>query len=244
VPDHRQHRGPHPQDEQLFAPGHWPAIGSAVEHLSWLLTQQYAPASSLKLVGDHFGLDKRQRLAVQRSACSDTARRRRARHCVAEEQVRGAVLDIDGLNLLTTVEAALAGGVLLRGRDGCLRDMASVHGSYRQVAETEPALRAIGAGLKSLGPAQCHWWLDRPVSNSGRLSRLILDMADLYGWPWTTQLVADPDAVLRESPHVVVTADSVILDQVQRWYDLASPIVAACRPHARIVPASTLRSES
>ncbi len=161
MPDHRQHRGPHPQDRQLFAPSAWPALTRAIEHLSWLLSHHYAPASSLKLVGDHFGLDKRQRLAVQRSACSDASQQRRARHQVASSDFRGQVLDIDGFNVLTTLEAALAGGVLLRGRDGCLRDMASMHGSYRRVAETEPALRRWAPCWQPTNPLPaCGGWID------------------------------------------------------------------------------------
>ncbi len=61
---------------------------------------------------------------------------------------------VDAFNLITTVEAALAGGVLIKGRDGCLRDMASMHGSYRKVAETIPALHCIGEVMAAadLGP--------------------------------------------------------------------------------------------
>ena len=52
-------------------------------------------------------------------------------------------------NVLITLESALGGGVLLRCRDGCLRDMASLHGTYRIVDETDPALDALIDGLGS-----------------------------------------------------------------------------------------------
>ena len=210
----------------------------ATSHLSWLLSRDYVIASSLKLVGDRFGLDARQRLAVRRCACSDAARLRRSQHQLPAEQISGRQLDIDGFNLLMTIEAALSGGVLLRGRDGCLRDMASVHGSYRKVEETLPALAAIGETVESLGPDGCTWWIDRPVSNSGRVSQLIQDVATRHGWPWQTQLVPDPDPLLRISSNTVVTADSVILDAAEEWFDLASVVVARVSPGAWIVPDS------
>ena len=47
--------------------------------------------------------------------------------------------------------------------------MASMHGSYRNVDETEPALTLIGEVLNAFRPSECCWYLDRPVSNSGRL---------------------------------------------------------------------------
>lgn len=236
MPDRRRHRGPHPEDERLFAQPNWPRLQAATSHLSWLLSRGYGSTSALKLVGDRFDLDARQRLAVRRSACSDSARDRRAGHRLQADQVPGRVLDIDGFNLLTTVEAALAGGVLLRGRDGCLRDMASVHGSYRKVEETMPALEAIGQVLASLQTDVCTWWLDRPVSNSGRLSRLILALVKRRHWCWGTQVVLDPDRPLKISSNVVVTADSVILDAVAASFDLASIVVAHAAPDAWIVP--------
>jgi hypothetical protein len=51
---------------------------------------------------------------------------------------------IDGYNVLTSIEAALSGGVILRARDGCYRDMASMHGSYRKVEETISAIHILG----------------------------------------------------------------------------------------------------
>ena len=64
---------------------------------------------------------------------------------------------MDGFNVLTSIEAALAGGVILAGRDGCYRDMASMHGSYRKVEETRPAILGIGSILETLQPTVCHW---------------------------------------------------------------------------------------
>jgi hypothetical protein len=87
---------------------------------------------------------------------------RRLRDAVqaAIEQLTGRLLLIDGYNLLITVEAALAGGVVLRARDGTYRDMASVHGTFRKVQETLPAIELIGLLLARHGATQCTWYLD------------------------------------------------------------------------------------
>lgn len=71
MPDHRGHRGPHPEDLRLFAAEFVPVLQAAVRDLSWLLTRDYASPSLLKLVGDRYRLDARQRTAVSRCACSD-----------------------------------------------------------------------------------------------------------------------------------------------------------------------------
>ncbi len=154
---------------------------------------------------------------------------------VEPSRAGGQPVVLDGYNVLTTVEAALAGGVVLAGRDGCRRDMASMHGSYRKVAETRPALERIGRVLDRLGPSECIWYLDRPVSNSGRLRAIIFEVAGRAGWPWRVELVADPDPILAESEAIVVTADSVILDRCGRWLNLARMVVEAEVPQAWLV---------
>ncbi|MCA9076678.1 MAG: DUF434 domain-containing protein [Planctomycetaceae bacterium] len=235
MPDTRKHRGPHPQDAELFHDDVHASLREAVSHLNWLLTRGYAVPSSLKLVGDRFTLTERQRIAVVRSACSDESLADRASRRVDPTSLQGETLDVDGFNLLTTVEAALSGGVLLLGRDGCLRDMASMHGSYRRVAETIPALTLIGETLEAVQVAHCNWWFDQPVSNSGRLKTVMMNLSAERGWPWQIDLVPDPDNLLRESTNIVVTADGPVLDDCDRWCNLAAEIVATQIADARVV---------
>lgn len=235
MPDQRHHRGPHPQDDALFAVAAVPALRSAVGHLAWLLTREYAWNSALKLVGDRFSLQQRQRLAVMRSACSDQAlEHRRSTRC-APDALRGETVFLDGFNVLTTVEAALSGGVILIGRDGSYRDLASMHGSYRKVEESVPAAELIGRTLGELGATSAVWYLDQPVSNSGRLKGVLLETAGRNGWDWRVDVVPSPDRVLSESGGIVVTADSAILDRCGRWFPVAREVVVRCVQEAWVV---------
>ena len=235
MPDTRRHRGPHPEDAGLFEPGRWAVLRTAVADLSWLLTRGYAEHASLQLVGDRFQLAQRQRIAVMRSACSDQALQHRRQTQLAAERLAERRLEIDGFNVLTTIEAALARGVLLGGRDGCIRDMASMHGSYRRVDETGLALQMIGRTLVEFRCTQCCWYLDRPVSNSGRLRTRLEQLAAVHGWPWQVELDWNVDAVLAASPHVVATADSVILDGCRAWFNLAREVLSHCLPEAPVI---------
>lgn len=235
VPDKRCHRGRHPQDDLLFAETQWPSLREAVADLSLLLTKGYAERSALKLVGDRFGLTERQRIAVMRCACSDKAvERRRAAEVGTDDVARGR-LSIDGYNVLTTVEAALAGGVLIEGRDGCVRDMASMHGTFRQVKETGPAIELLGQALCAVKAGRCLLLLDSPVSNSGRLRKRMQETASANGWDWEIDLVNNPDAVLAESEDIIATADSVILDRCGRWFNLSRFVLAFLLPAARVI---------
>ncbi|MGM0578403.1 MAG: DUF434 domain-containing protein [Myxococcota bacterium] len=225
MPDTRSHRGPRHEDARIFGEAWVPTLREAVRDLSWLQTRGYAEKSALKLVGDRYQLRRRQRVAVLRCACADDALARRRETRVPEEAVRGAEVWLDGFNVLTTVEAALSGGCVLVGRDGCHRDMASMHGSYRKVRETRPAIERVGAVLAGLGVASCRWLLDSPVSNSGRLRGALRDAAEARGWRWEVDLVPDPDPLLAQADAVVATADSVILDGCDRWLNLARRVV-------------------
>ena len=221
----RKHRGEHPADRDLFGTGALPALRLATADLCWLLNHGYARTSALKLVGDRHLLTDRQRLAVGRAACSDAHRDGCARHRLAPEQLRGRDVVVDGFNLLVSLEAALSGGVLLLCRDGCIRDMSSVHGSYHAVAETEAALAAVASRLAGLGVRSAHWLLDRPVSNSGRLAVRIHDLAAEQRWPWTVETLFNPDAALIAAPQVVVSSDGRVIDRAATWFNLAADML-------------------
>ena len=227
-PDHRQHRGAHPDDLGLFAPEKLINLRSATDDLCWLLSHGYALLSSLKLVGDRYQLQERQRTALARVACSDNAGRQRRERVLPWASIADAELAVDGFNLLITIEAALGGGLLLNCRDGCVRDLASMHGSYKSVQETDVALKQIGSALHTseMSPRSVQWLLDSPVSNSGRLAQRLRDMAEAEGWPWEVETVFNPDAVLRISNKLVITSDSVILDSNIRWVNAAAHLVS------------------
>jgi len=225
VPDQRAHRGADPRDAPAFSPPFRPALRAAVADLSWLLGRGYAPVSALKLTGDRWRLTERQRQAVRRAACSDQARERRLARQVTAADLAGQNLLIDGFNVLTTIEAALGGAVVLVCRDQACRDIAGVHGSYRKVAETEPALEKLAAVLVELGVRQTGWLFDRPVSNSGRICGLVLRIAAAQSQDWSVDLVDNPDPVLERSREIVATSDSVILDGCSRWFNLARHVI-------------------
>jgi hypothetical protein len=224
-PDRRRHRGAHPEDARLFEAARLAQLCVAVSELSWLLSRGYQTKSALKLVGDRHNLRERQRLAVSRAACPDESCARRRARRVSEANVAGEGLIVDGFNLVITLEAALSGGVLVLGRDGCVRDLSSVHGSYRAVEETERAIMLAGEALAALGPASVLWLFDSPVSNSGRLAARVREVAAGRGWPWEVRAEFNPDREIVKSARVAVTSDSNVLDGVARWLNLGSMIV-------------------
>jgi len=246
-PDKRRHRGAHSEDARLFEAARLAALRVAVSELSWLLSRGYQTKSALKLVGDRHNLTERQRLAVSRAACADESRARRLASRVDEHDVAGEGLIVDGFNLVITLEAALSGGVLVIGRDGCVRDLSSVHGSYRAVEETERAIMLAGEALERLKPSSVLWLLDSPVSNSGRLAARVREVASARGWPWEVRVEFNPDRDIVNSDLVAVTSDSNVLDGVARWFNLGAHLIEKRLPRAWLIdlggdPARTTRT--
>jgi hypothetical protein len=235
--DHRRHRGAHPKDAQLFSQAALPALRCAVSDLSWLLSRGYPLRASLALVSDRDGLTVRQRQAVRRCACNEDQRVERRARRANPETMSGATVWIDGFNLLTTVEAALGGGVLLLARDGALRDMASMHGSYRFVEETRPAIAAVAKVLEDRKVERCRWLLDAPVSNSGRLATILREFAAEHDLVWAVEVVHDPDRVLVAAPVdvLVASADSQIMDGAPRTWQLARETVEGMGPRGWVL---------
>ena len=238
MPDKRTHRGPHPADGKLFAPAAISDLRSAIEDFSLLLTKGYAEKSALKLVGDRLSLTERQRLAVMRSACSDQQLACRNKSEIKIADLADRPIAIDGYNLLITIEAAMSGGVIFKGRDGCFRDLASIHGTYRKVTETIPAVQLIGKFLKENNVDNCLWLLDSPVSNSGRLKTLIGKLAQENNWNWEIELLLSPDAKLIKTDLIVASSDSVVLDRCKSWVNLARAIIEKKLHEAHLIDLS------
>jgi hypothetical protein len=128
--------------------------------------------------------------------------------------------------------------VIFKGRDGCFRDLASVHGTYRKVTETIPAVELIGQFLREVSAGKTLWLLDSPVSNSGRLKTLIGELARKNNWNWEIELLLSPDAELKKTDQIVASSDSVVLDACRKWTNLAAEIITQKLPSATIIELS------
>lgn len=234
----QSHRGLAPKDDRLFAARQLPRVRAAAGDLCWLLDRGYPSRSALELTGNRYTLTTRQRMGVSRYACSLADVQHRQKRCVEPAQLRDQELWIDGYNVLTVLETALAGGIVLPGRDGCCRDIAGIHRRYRKVNETIPVLRLVGEVAAAWGVRCCRWWLDQPVSNSGRLKALILEVAAEHGWNMKADLTFNPDHILAGSPEIVATSDGAVLDRCRRWVNLARCIITQRIPQARLVDLS------
>lgn len=217
-------RGFDQEDNRWFSPKALVQLKIAQEEIQWLLDRGYKLSSIIELVGNHYQLSLRQRTALQRATSTKLQYEKRKSTQLSPEAAKDGFLYIDGFNLIITLEVALSGSILILGNDGVLRDLAGLRGTYRIIEQTNIALELIGKTLKKLDVPGVKFFLDSPVSNSGRLKSMILESLTNLGIYTEVQLVPNADVVLSKMGRIV-TGDSIILDSCQSWFNLSRVIV-------------------
>lgn len=221
----QRNRGKQSSDDKHFASEWHPVFKEAADDMGYLLTRGYAANSALQIVGNRYKLNKRQRTAIMRISASEQAINARQQSMCSAEDLKGSIVDIDGFNILILLESALSGAYILKGRDGTYRDISSVHGSYKRVVQTENAILLIGKALKKTGIQSARWYLDQPVSNSGRLKTKLLEISEIHQFNWQVELDYSPDKVLAESDNIIISSDGWILEQDGRWFNLGALLI-------------------
>lgn len=227
----RKHRGLAPEDKVFFDSNRLERLKTAVCDLSWLLKRGYRAGPSVTLVGNRFQLSARERLAIVHAASDGTLRHPPETFSSLE----GKKVCVDGFNVLITLETALGGGIVLRGMDGCYRDIADIQGSYSLRFETVQAVELAVTALKKANVKEALWLFDRPVSNSGRLAGLVRETAQSIGIPVEAKTADQVDGKIKQCDGIAVTADSDILAQAPAWFDLAGWIIEHDVPTAEII---------
>lgn len=227
-----RNRGKEASDDKLFSTEMRRPFQQALEDLYYLLTKGYAEKSSLQLVGNRYRFTARQQRALQGMAAGRKQIDRRSQHEVF--QLERQTVSIDGFNLLILLESALSGAYLFKGLDNCYRDLSGVHGTYKGVNQTHDAIMMVGRTLQEMQVTKVHWWLDQPVSNSGRLLTRLYECAEENNWPWEVTLAYNPDKVLAESGDVVVSSDAWVLDRAERWFNLGKALLEKMLPKPQI----------
>ncbi len=225
MPNHQKHRGQQSKDKDIFNLKYQKIMSEAIDDMCFLLEKNYAENASLKLVGDHYQINERQRKAIFRCACPTSTIKKRQEKSMSLADIEQKTLAIDGYNLLIIVESMLSKGYIFQGRDSAYRDVASIHGTYKKVEETLPALELIANSLIELKVKNVIWYLDSPVSNSGRLKSMMLELAEKNYWNWEVELVNSPDKTLVALNFPVITADAWILDNVSNWFNLSDYLI-------------------
>jgi hypothetical protein len=217
-------RGFDPEDIKWFSEKALVKLIIAQQEIQWLLDRGYKIGPVINFVGGHYQFSSRQRIALHRATSSKIQYDKRSLTQLPLEAAKYGLINIDGFNLIITLEVALSGSALILGGDDVLRDLAGLRGSYRIINHTEKALELIGKSLKLLSVPGVKFFLDTPVSNSGKLKNIILEYSTNWDIPVEVELVPNVDFILSKTERIV-TGDSVILDCCKSWFNLSKIIV-------------------
>lgn len=216
-------RGYVPTDEREFKGEAVNQLYKAGSDLYYLLNHGYPIKGASVFVGNHFLLSERQRLALVRGISPEESIQNRLAKEV-KELSEHSVVNIDGFNTIITLEVALSDSFLLKCMDGTIRDMAALRGTYRLIDKTDQAIRLIGQSLEKSNIGKAVFYLDAPVSNSGRLKQRVLELLWSFAFDVEVENINNVDAVLKGLDNVV-TSDAIILDKCRSWMNLNRAIV-------------------
>ena len=216
-------RGYSPNDQKEFSGGSIDILLKAGRDLQYLLNQGYHIKGASTFVGNHYLLSERQRLALARAVSSKESIEMRQNKEI-EQIPPECVVSIDGFNTIITLEVALSDSLLLKCMDGTIRDLAALRGTYRLIDKTETAIMLIGKMLEKNKVGKVVFYLDAPVSNSGRLKQQIIALLSPFSFELEVEVINNVDTVLEKLDYVI-TSDAIILDKCLSWINLNAKII-------------------
>lgn len=221
---HTTKRGYSPHDKRDFTGPGLALLKRSVKDLLFLLNRGYPMDPAATFIGNHYMLSDRQRIALKRAVSPEAGVASRKEKQKRAEDMAGETVNIDGFNAIITLEVAQSGSPVLLCMDGTYRDLAGLRGTYRLIDKTDTAIRSIIRELKRLSAARAMFWLDAPVSNSGRLKVRIAGIAEEEKFEAEIELVNSADAALYGCDNVI-SSDSIILGRCPGWFNLGERII-------------------
>lgn len=210
-------------DKENFSGKALDKLYKAGEDLFFLLNRGYKIKGASTFVGNHYLLSERQRLAIVRGVSpNESLINRRGKEI--RGNLKGSSVNIDGFNTIITLEVALSNSSIIRGMDNTIRDLAGLRGTYKIIDKTEEAIKLIGRILEEKEVEKAIFYLDYPVSNSGRLKEKIYDILKNYDFSTEVINISNVDSVL-ETLDNVISSDGIILDKCKSWINLNNIII-------------------
>lgn len=118
----------------------------------------------------------------------------------------------------------MSDSLLLKCMDGTVRDLAALRGTYRLIDKTDKAIVLIGKALEDSKIGKAVFYLDAPVSNSGRLKQWIIELLSQFTFEVEVEVINNVDSVLEKLDNVI-TGDAIILDKCVSWFNLNAKLV-------------------
>ncbi|MCR5292475.1 MAG: DUF434 domain-containing protein [Eubacterium sp.] len=215
-------RGFVPSDIREFGEKSLPKLRKAAEEVLFLLNHGYPVKGATRFVGDHYMFSERQRLALARVVSPEEQIDSRLSRKV--ENIEDDIIYIDGFNVIIGLEIAFSESMLFSCMDGTVRDLAGLRGTYRLIPETDRAVNALLRTLDKLKVRKAVIYLDKPVSNSGRLKQKIYESAEVFDIDVEVIVEDAVDYILKNKP-LIASGDAIILDACDKWFNIVKYVI-------------------
>ncbi|MFK7002023.1 DUF434 domain-containing protein [Flavobacterium oreochromis] len=218
-------RGKEAKDDLFFNQEAKSIFKEALQDLNYLLTRAYSPKNALHTVGTRYRLSQRQIKALQGMGASEQYLDKVKITQCDIDQLQANTIVIDGFNVLILLESLFSGAYLFQGADGCYRDLSSVHGTYKKVSQTPIAIQTIVDFHKVVGIKEIIWIFDKPVSNSGRIKKMLEETASQENLTWTIRLEDKADDTIIKQTGIIISSDAYILENAAKWFNLIAFLI-------------------
>jgi len=198
----------------------------AVEDFFFLLNRGYNRSSSLDLVTARYRLSRLERLLLYRAVFSRTVSLDRRRKTLSSKKIINEKILVDGFNVLSTIQSALLGDVLVRGTDNIIRDMSAY---VRKIKVSNFLIMSLFISLFFISrffPKYVIYVFDSQVSRSLLMLRILSCFSKKASFRVSGKLAknADKYIVIHADEFIVASSDSVIVDRVNRVFDMGGEI--------------------
>ncbi len=217
-------RGYLPEYEKYFNKENIELIKDAMVEVNFLENRGYKVKAATTFVQQHYAFTEEQRLILARCASSDKAIKERKAKAVKKLELKGKTVYIDGFNAIIPMESLVSDSPVFKCMDGAVRDLANLRGSYKIIDKTEPAINLLLKQLDKRKVKKAVIYLDKPISNSGRLKMLILEVAKNYKVEVEVELLNAVDKELYYKENVI-SGDCVVIDYSTSWVPLYGWII-------------------
>jgi hypothetical protein len=198
----------------------------AAEEVAWLTGRGYPIDRVGDFVAVQHHLGDGERSALASGTCSEPQYRRRAARELEAEDVARRPLAIDTPDVLSAIEAALAGRPVLQTLDGTVRAFgASPHAPG---TTTDDALARIFAAAKELRPSMLRFL----VTSSDLDDRITARAKDAKAKAEIVKVTDVRGAMKKEKQ--VVSGDAEILDNAGAWFNLVGRVLEGI-PSAKVI---------
>lgn len=193
----------------------------------YLLSRSYSEKTTIKLVGDKYRLTGVERSILYRGISSK--KDSEYRFSKKTDLLTQGNIYIDAYNVLFTLANYLNGRPLFICDDGFLRDAGEMRGRLDNLEIVNKIKELLYGFFASRSQLTFLLYLDRPVSNSGKLAAEINQYLSINKINGQAQTCDSPDImIISQSGNndIVCSSDSLIIDKSEsRIYDLSFHIL-------------------